>query len=111
MDGDGDLAQLAVVPAGHKKDVETLLQMTSFLTLFSDLLFNDQGRNSRQSLWLQKACSDHLTVSGYASHLGNGDSERALFPPEPRRKLKTSSLQLILGAELSCSNFARPKVL
>ena len=30
MDGNGDLAQLAVVPAGHKKDVETLVQMPSF---------------------------------------------------------------------------------
>jgi hypothetical protein len=26
MHGDGDFAQLPVVPAGHKKDVETLLQ-------------------------------------------------------------------------------------
>src|ERR1700691_691317 len=37
MDGNGDLTYLAVVAPGHKKYVEALLQMPSFLTLSNDL--------------------------------------------------------------------------
>src|SRR5215470_18322735 len=54
MDGNGYFAQLPVVPSGHEKDVEALLQIVP-------LILNHQVRISRLSIATSaNACSDHL---------------------------------------------------
>jgi hypothetical protein len=82
MHGDGDFAQLAVVPAGHKKDVKAFLQ-------FAPLVFETSGPELQaQFLSCRNACSDHLTFSGLQSPLGNGTLSRPFTYQEMRPDLK-----------------------
>jgi len=73
MDRDGNLAQLAVIPASHKQYVEALLQMPSFFRFEFLPRLTIRAGTSGKVLRLQKACSDHLIFSGHASPLGTGD--------------------------------------
>jgi hypothetical protein len=56
VDGNGDLAQLTIVPTSHKKDVKALLQVPSLLPLLKG-----QGRNSKQSSEVAESLFGHLT--------------------------------------------------
>jgi hypothetical protein len=78
MDGNGDLAKLAVVPAGHEKDVEPFLQNQIPLS------FEASGPEFQaQILNEQNACSDHLTFQGCVPILGMETLSRP-YLPEPR---------------------------
>jgi hypothetical protein len=72
MNGNGDFAKGAVVPAGDKKDVEAFLQKSFPLVEASGPEFQ------AKFLECKKACSDHLTFSGSVPHLRKG-TDCALF--------------------------------
>ena len=98
LDGNGDLAELAVVAASHKKNVEALMQMPSLIKLLIDLPLLDrhvfrsgagtpgkvlqmpsffhyesrlgQGRNSRQSSEVAESLFGRPDLFGPAPILG-----------------------------------------
>jgi hypothetical protein len=72
MNGNGDFAKRAVVPASDKKDVEAFLQKSFPLVEASGPEFQ------AKFLECKKACSGHLTFSGSVPYLGKG-TDCALF--------------------------------
>jgi hypothetical protein len=107
MHGDGDFAQLPVVPAGHKKNVKTFLQIAPRSDLMEKSHCN-QVRNSRPSSCTKlraESLFGTLIVVGHGPHLGNGNHPVTL-PNLPRTELEIVSVR---NANI-LRNLARPKV-
>src|SRR5215468_4051085 len=93
MDGNGYFAQLPVVPSGHEKDVEALLQIVP-------LILNHQVRISRLSIATSaNACSEHLTFRDAFPTLAMETLSRTL-PTQNRIRTEKSTLYKLSSLQI-----------
>jgi hypothetical protein len=68
MHGDGNLTELSIVPAGHKKDVKAFLQIAPlhyFCTKVLSTRFEASGPELQASFLVAKSLFGNLTFSGH----------------------------------------------